>query len=101
MFNWGQIWTVCRPLQRINVIVSQEVLTNSGYMGTGSIVLKNLGTCSPTFQDLESGIFLEIELFRVTCPSATEQALFLRIVLIFFRLEMFVNADQGDFTQWY
>ena len=33
MFDWGQIWTVRRPIEWVNVMIGEKILTNSGYMG--------------------------------------------------------------------
>jgi hypothetical protein len=35
MFDWGQIWTVWRPIEWVNVMIGEKILTNSGYMGPG------------------------------------------------------------------
>ena len=35
VFNRGQIWTECWPIERIYVVVSQKLLTNSSDMGPG------------------------------------------------------------------
>jgi hypothetical protein len=37
MFDWGQIWTV----QWVNAMIGEKILTNSGYMGLGIILLEN------------------------------------------------------------
>jgi hypothetical protein len=41
MFDWGQIWTVRRPIKWVNVMIGEANLTNSGYMGLGVILLEN------------------------------------------------------------
>ena len=30
--DWGQIWTVRRPIEWVNVLIGEKILTNSGYM---------------------------------------------------------------------
>jgi hypothetical protein len=37
----GQIWTVRRPIEWANVMIGEKILTNSGYMGRGVILLEN------------------------------------------------------------
>jgi hypothetical protein len=41
MFDWGQIWTVQRPIEWVNVMIGEKILTNSGYMGPGIILMEN------------------------------------------------------------
>jgi hypothetical protein len=41
MFHWGQIWTVQRPIEWVNVMIGEKILTNSGNMGPGIILLEN------------------------------------------------------------
>jgi hypothetical protein len=41
MFDWGQIWTVRRPIEWVNVMIGEKILTNSGYMGPGVILREN------------------------------------------------------------
>jgi hypothetical protein len=41
MFDWGQIWTVRRPIEWVNVMIGEKILTNYGYMGPGVILLEN------------------------------------------------------------
>jgi hypothetical protein len=41
MFDWGQIWTVQRPIEWVNAMIGEKILTNSGYMGLGIILLEN------------------------------------------------------------
>jgi hypothetical protein len=42
MFDWGQIWTVLRPIEWVNVMIGEKILTNSGYMGPSGILLEKL-----------------------------------------------------------
>jgi hypothetical protein len=41
MFDWGQIWTVQRPIEWVDAMIGEKILTNSGYMGLGIILLEN------------------------------------------------------------
>jgi hypothetical protein len=41
LFDWGHIWTVRRPIEWVNVIIGEKILTNTGYMGPGVILLEN------------------------------------------------------------
>jgi hypothetical protein len=38
MFNWGQIWTECWPIEWVYVSVGKKLLANSGDMGPGIIL---------------------------------------------------------------
>ena len=44
MFDWGQIWTVRRPIEWVNAMIGEKILTNSGYMyGAGRYPAGKLG----------------------------------------------------------
>ena len=43
MFDWGQIWTVRGPIEWVNVMIGEKILTNSGYMGPGFYPAGKLG----------------------------------------------------------
>jgi hypothetical protein len=43
MFDWGQIWTVRRPIEWVNVMIGENILTNSGYMWAGRYPVGKLG----------------------------------------------------------
>jgi hypothetical protein len=67
MFNWGQIWTECWPIEWVYVTVGKKLLANSGDMGPGIVLLQYQVPCLHAWDGNWAEDFVSLPVLHILC----------------------------------